>query len=277
MIRLVVKLGFGLVMLVAAVSLGDPHHMPGTSQAAWEQGTYAVRSPVAPDSTVTSPPRYHNQCSPYTSYFDSPYFDNASVCHPAGITPGQWDMDIGAPVGANVYIDINPAAIDGFPAGSLYRVVAGATHHWDYSANGTYQYFGIHTWDSTIGVWENFAWILVGHINQQQYTTLNQVIAGPTTGHASLVVAKVAPKGSWDPHTHLEVSNYSYFSRPYNWHGPTTTNDTSDSPFCSRPGPTPICDRDNCNARLTATDTTGYIGGTRTSYAELGNPYFNDF
>lgn len=80
--------------------------------ATYETGAYAIISPLSQTKYVTSPARYHDGCEPYTStYWDSPNFDNISVCHPAA--SGDWAMDIAADQGAAVYVDVNPQAIDG--------------------------------------------------------------------------------------------------------------------------------------------------------------------
>ncbi len=32
-----------------------------------------------------------------------------------------------------------------------------------------------------------------------------------------------------------------------------------------------------CNAKMFSTDEVGYVGGSRTTFAELNNPYYPDF
>ena len=142
-----------------------------------------------------------------------------------GPVASDWAVDFGAPQGANVFIDVEPGTIDGNYGLGIYRVVAGDIAQWDSSANGKYQYFGIHV-QTSYGVWENFAWIVLGHLDPA-YTTPGTVIAGPTSGRATVAVGAVAAKGSWFPHIHQEFYNYSYISRSYNWDGPTTDEDMS--------------------------------------------------
>ena len=129
-------------------------------------GSYKVFSPLNSTKTVTSPPRYHDGCEPYTTHFsDSPNFDNPSVCV-GGVSPaGDWAMDISQPYNGAVYIDVEPGSIDGFSAGSTFRVVAGTQSQWDGSSNGDYQYFGVHVLNPNNSQWENYAWILIGHTN----------------------------------------------------------------------------------------------------------------
>jgi hypothetical protein len=269
--RLVTKIGFGLSALAIALALGSYDHV---ANAAYETGVYTIVSPVGPSVYVTSPPRYHDGCEPYTSsYYDSSAFDTS--CRSAA--GGDWSMDMGdGTVGDNVYLEVQPQAIDGFPAGGLYEVVAGDVYHWDSSANGSYQYFGIHTWNPNTSSWENFAWVVLGHINSFQYS-INQVVVQPTTGSSTTYVAKIAPQGTWHVHLHVEMYNYSHYARAYNWHGPTITNDATEGPQCSRPGPTPSYLRDDCNAVVAPTDVVGYVGGSNSSFSERDNPYFNDF
>lgn len=199
---------------------------------ATEFGTYSLLSPLSSTIWVTSTPRYHDGCEPYTSnYWDTPKFDDGT-CHSAA--SGDFAMDFGASQDAYVYIDVNPAALDGFPAGGQYRIVAGDVVQWDSSANGKYQIFGIHVPDGA-GGWMNYGWIVVGHINRFIYAS-GTVIAGPTTGHSVVAVAQVAPAGTWPVHLHFETYTNNGYSRPYDWDGPTNADDTSLSGPCNRSG-----------------------------------------
>ena len=72
----------------------------------------------------------------------------------------------------------------------------------------------------------NYAWILLGHIDNPVYSS-GTVIIGPTTSRGTVYVAQVAPKDIWEEHVHMEISNNfggTYFSRPYEWDG-TENND----------------------------------------------------
>lgn len=262
-------------LLVAAVALTGLTFGAKDAAASHTVGALRVYAPVAGSNwKVSSPSRFHDGCEPYTtSYYDSPNFDNGT-CGPGVL---GWDVDwsidfAGGGVGANVYIDVQPGTIDGNFGLSTYRVVAGGIYQWDSSLNGKYQYFGIHVQTSG-GSWENYAWIVLGHIDNFSYPTEDTIVAGPTTSRSTVVVAKMAPKGTWDPHVHQEFYNYAYVARSYNWDGPATDNDLSLDPSCNR-GTTSMSD---CNAVVYGTDVVGYVGGNKTSFAQVNNPYYADF
>jgi len=187
-----------------ALSLARPN---ATFAAAYETGAYHIVSPMGGVARyVTSPPQFHDGCEPYTSsYYDSPKFDDGSCSPGLSPTSGQWALDMQGSDNDFVYIDINPGAIDGVQAGTTYRIVAGTQGSWG-GVNGGYQYFGIHTWNPSILVWENYAWIALGHIDNMVYTS-GAVIAGPTTSRATVIIGQIAPQGTWAEHLHVEVSN----------------------------------------------------------------------
>lgn len=269
--RLIALLG----VVVAIVGLTGGQPFPAnvqTARASHTAGALRVYAPFGGLWTVTSPSRYHNGCPPdTTTHFDSVKFDNGS-CTPAA--SGDWSIDFADGIaGSAVYIDVEPGTIDGNYGLSVYRVVAGDIQQWNTSANGKYQYFGIHV-QTPSGTWENFAWILLGHINNNYYLTPGTVIAGPTSGRTVTTVAQVAPAGSWPVHVHQEFYNYTYDSRSYNWDGPTTDNDTFKGPDCVRSGGSSPA---QCNAKVFGSDVIGYVGGNQPSFFQVDNPYFGEF
>jgi hypothetical protein len=261
------------VILGLAAAMG-PNPVTGPvapAHASHTAGALRVYAPFGGSWWVTSPSRFHDGCEPYTSsYFDTPKFDGSTCV--AG-TSGDWAIDFaGGAVGANAYVDVEPGTIDGNYGLSIYRVVAGDILQWDSSANGKYQYFGIHVQTST-GSWENYAWILLGHVDNFNYPTPGTVIAGPTSGRSTVAVAKVAPAGTWPVHIHEEFFNYTYVARSYNWDGPTTDDDTSLTGPCSRGGGSTYA----CNAQALGSDVVGYVGGNKSAFAQVDNPYFVEF
>jgi hypothetical protein len=278
--RLQPLIGLSLLLLLA-IAL-----QPDTARG-YHTGTYAVWSPGAGSFGVTSPPRYHNGCEPYTSsYFDSPNFDNPAVCGPAataignsGSTQGgHWSMDVAIFAGQPVYVDVDPFAVDGFPAGGTYRVVSGGIYTWSGSGNNQYQVFGIHVYNSFLQVWENYGWVVLGHINPLYGSGV--VLCGPTTSRCTTYVGTVATAGTWPAHVHMEVANNvagtGYVARSYNWDGPSNANDLVWGPLCSRTSSN-ASQATTCNTHLLGSDRVGYVGGTRTTFAQLTNPYYPDF
>jgi hypothetical protein len=264
-----------LIALVAAIMIGLGQTK--NAAAAYETGTYQIRSPLDYTQWVTSPPRYHDGSICPSTYWDSPDFDNTSVCRAANVPAGgdtpDWAIDVDADQSDDVYIDVNPLSQEGFPAGSTYRVVAGDVYQWDSSSNGQYQYFGIHTWNPNTSGWENYAWARIGHIDNFVYPTAGTVIIPSTTGHHYAIVAKVAPQGSWGTHVHMDFYNYSGWSRAYDWDGPSNANDTILGPACLTGGGS----ASDCNTQLTNTEGVGYIGGSSSFFTEIDNPYYVGF
>ncbi len=235
-------------------------------------GAYLIYTPTDNVQWVNSPPRFHNGCSPYTEdYYDAPQFDGGpGACISAA--GGQWAMDLNGIHGDNVYIDIQNGAINGWPAGGTYRVVAGEILEWDASVNGDYQLFGVHI-PNGAGGWQNHAWFVLGHLNTWVYTVPETVIF-QGTGRATFLIGKIAPYGASPPHVHAEYSNYFGFSRPYDWDGPGQANeDTVLSGPCSRSSSSPT----SCNAQVYWYDVIGYVGGASSSFVELNNPNYPDF
>lgn len=265
---------FGILLLLGiafAAGLVAAPGAPDEAHASHTTGALRVYAPFGGSWWVSSPSKFHDGCSPYTeNYYDTYKFDDGS-CYAASY--GDWAIDFaGGSVGDNVYIDVEPGTIDGNYGLGIYRVVAGDISQWDQSANGKYQYFGIHVQTAT-GAWENFAWMLLGHIDNFSYPTPGTVIAGPTSGRITVAVGKVAPLGSWPVHIHQELYNYSYYARSYNWDGPTTDDDTALSGPCIRGGGSATA----CNTQSYGTDVIGYVGGNKPSFAQVNNPYFVEF
>lgn len=250
---------------------------PDKALAAYETGTYQIRSPLNYTQWVTSPSKYHDGAPTCPeSNWDSPSFDNTD-CRAAGVPTGtatpNWAIDIDAVYQDAVYIDINPSGEDSFAAGSTYRVVAGDIYQWDSSSNGKYQYFGIHTWNPNTSSWENYAWVRVGHLTPT-YTTPDTVIISSTTLHQVVQVGTVAAEGTWPDHIHMDFYNYSGYSRSYNWDGPSNANDTGTiGPACIYAGGS----ASDCNTQVRIFDGVGYVGGTRASFAQIDNPYYVGF
>lgn len=242
-----------------------------TASASHTAGAVRVYAPFGGSIYVTSPSRFHDGCPPYTTdYYDSPKFDDGTCSR--GVPPASdWAIDFGVSYGANVYIDIEPGTIDGNYGLGIYRVVAGDVAQWDTSANGKYQYFGIQAQTGS-GDWENYAWIVLGHIDPK-FLSPGTVIAGPSSARATVAVGTVAAKGTWEVHVHQEFYNYTNYSRSYNWDGPTTDNDTVKGPTCVRSGSSPSA----CNAEALGSDIIGYVGGNKSSFAQVDNPYFVEF
>jgi len=61
--------------------------------------------------------------------------------------------------------------------------------------------------------------------------------------------------------------------RSLNWDGPSNASDAILGPACSRTS----ANSSTCNAEVTSYDTIGYVGGTKSSYAQIDNPYYPDF
>jgi hypothetical protein len=178
-------------------------------------------------------------------------FDNTTYCNSAvyqNPVGADWSIDIDASEDDAVWIEIAPQAIDGGAAGGLYRVKAGAIYDFRPSqtcSNDKYQYFGVHTYNSGTGLWENFAWFILGHMDE----------------NGVALVGRVAPGGTcWGSHVHMEGYNYSYYSRTYDWDGPTNNDDDDFEPPCTRSG---AQTDDECNAYMKSTDILGYVGGTK--------------
>jgi len=269
-----------LVMMVIAalLALGPdrPGGRPRTAYADHTVGAVRVYSPASGTWWVTSPPRLHNGCDPYTTYYvDSPMFDvdpDVGPCRSAAPVKADWAIDIyGMPAGTSAWIDIEPGTIDGNYGGGIYRVVAGEIGQWDSSANGKYQFFGIQVQTSP-GVWENYAWIRLGHINNFRFNP-GTVVAGPSSGRMMNVVAEVAPLGNYAVHVHQDFYNYNYWSRSYNWDGPTTDNDMDLTGPCIRSGGSAY----QCNTQVFGSDVIGYVGGNKPDFAQVDNPYFIEF
>jgi len=264
-------LRLGLTAIAVAVATGLSRDE--ASAAAYETGAYKVYSPLGTERWVNSPSRFHNGCEPYTTYYtDAPQFDTGA-CGPAA--GGQWSMDIQAADNHAAFIDVAPGSIDGLAAGSTYRVVAGDTGSWG-GSNGGYQYFGIHTWNPNSGIWENYAWILLGHIDTFQFSSGSTVISS-TTNRGTVIVAYVAPEGIWQEHLHFETTNYfggTFYSRSYNWDGPENDYDQDTSEHCNRTG---SYGPYNCNARIRGADVVGYVGGRKTTWLQVDNPYYTWF
>ncbi len=71
------------------------------------------------------------------------------------------------------------------------------------------------------------------------------------------------------------VDGASWVSRTYNWDGPSNAQDSPPAgPECSR---TTSPNGMLCNPKVLATDEIGYVGGSRTTFATLNNPYYPDF
>lgn len=282
-LRVVALLALSVVGLVGIVGL----HLD-QARASHESGTFALYSPLGgADDYVSSPSRYHNDnpddsgtCP--TAKWDHPDFDGPtgqpcrSAVTPDG-TAGDWSIDIDAAEDDTVYIEINPQAIDGGSAAGTYRVIAGSVLDFRPGvscANDQYQYFGIHAYNSSTATWENYAWVVLGHIDST-YADGATVIAS-TTSHVAQSVGTIAAGSScWDDHLHMEAYNYSNWSRTYDWDGPQNNSDDAppDGP-CIRTGSQTNL---QCNAQIKSTDVLGYVGGTKTSFQEVNNPYFTDF
>lgn len=242
-------------------------------------GTYAVVSPLGISATVSSPPRWHDGCIYSTSYVDTVHFDDGTCGHATNVDE-QWAIDLVDPNGAsghNVYIEINPKAFEQFATGSTYRVVAGDSDNWNGGVgNDQYQYFGIQVWNSVSSTWENYAWVVLGHIDNLQYSS-GTTICGSRTTSCVAYVGKIAAGGTYPAHLHMGVRNYvdgtSRMSRSYNWDGKETADDTTLTPLCIRAGGSST----GCNATVIYTDDVGYVGGTNTTWAQLNNPYYVEF
>jgi hypothetical protein len=269
-----------VVVLSIIAGLGGGGGLPApTVDATHTTRTYVLESPLGVTAWVSSPPRFHNQCA-YTAYVDDPHFDDGT-CKGASNVNGNWSIDlwISSTSGQLVYLDINPQAIDGFSAGGTYRVVAGDSNNWNGgTGNDQYQYFGIHSWNFTTGAWENYAWIVLGHIDTLQYSS-GSIICDTRTTPCTAYVAKIAPGPTPYPtHLHMEVKNYvdgaAWISRAYDWDGPSNAQDSTLSGPCSRTANPNVS---TCNTQMWSTDGVGYVGGSRTTFAELNNPYFLDF
>ena len=87
-------------------------------------------------------------------------------------------------------------------------------------------------------------------------------------------IGTIADQGSWAEHVHVEMFNYSGYSRSYEWDGPSNADDQDYDRACSRSSSPNAA---GCNAQVTPTDAVGYVGGNRSSFAELNNPYYPDF
>jgi len=250
-------------------------------------GSYAIISPLGgSDDWITSPTRYHTD-NPFdggtcpVDNLDDPDFDGlpGQPCRSAVTddgAPGDWSIDIGGVEDDPVYIDINPSGIDGASAGGQYRVVAGSVLDFrpnDTCANDKYQYFRIHVYNSGTSTWENYAWIVLGHMDSS-YADGATVISSRTTQGTAIVGYVAAGSSCWPQHIHMEAYNYANYSRSYDWDGPRNNTDTSYTGPCIRSGSQPDLD---CNAKSTSSDVIGYVGGTKTSFQEVNNPYYSDF
>lgn len=75
----------------------------------------------------------------------------------------------------------------------------------------------------------------------------------------------------------MEYYNYDYLSRSYNWDGPfnATDGEMTAGPACVRSGaePNPV----TCNTEIRSTDVVGYVGGNKTSFLQVGHPYYFGF
>lgn len=184
-------------------------------------------------------------------------------------------MDIGGYSGNPVYIDVYPSGIDGLSGASgYYRVVAGDVIDWrpnDNCSNDHYQYFGIHVWDDVLG-WTNYAWVVFGHI-ASTYSAGQTIIASTYLQQVAQVGTIAAGSTCWDAHVHVEMYNYANYSRSLNWDGPSNAYDATLGPACSRT----LTNTAACNAEVTSYDTIGYVGGTKSSYAQIDNLYYPDF
>jgi hypothetical protein len=192
-----------------------------------------------------------------------------------GTTQGDWAMDIAGLYGDPVYIDVDPIGIDGDSgAAGYYRVVAGDVHDWrpnDNCSNDHYQYFGIHVWDDQLG-WVNYAWVVLGHINSTY--SAGQTVISSTYLHTAAQVGSVASGSTcWPQHVHVEMYNYTNWSRSLDWDGPSNADDSTLGPACSRSGG----NLSYCNPQVTSSDAIGYVGGTKTYYAQIDNLYYPDF
>ncbi len=269
---------FAMIVLAALLGLGsDPTGGdPPTAYAGHTTAAVRVYSPVSGTWWVSSPPRLHNGCEPYTSdYVDSPWFDVVypdGPCRSAVPVTADWAIDLnGGAAGDVVFIDIEPGTIDSNFGGGIYKVMAGDIGQWDNSANGQYQFFGVQVQTST-GVWENYAWIRLGHVNNFRFAP-GALVAGPSSGRMTKIVANVAPKGLYEVHVHQDFYNYNYWSRSYNWDGPTTDDDLYLTGPCIRSGGSAY----KCNTKVYGSDVIGYVGGNKPNYAQVDNPYFIEF
>ena len=265
------RLGLAISLLLApaaAIIQGD------RATAVEQNGTYVVISPRSSSAWITSPGRFHDgvSCSDWEKY-DSPQFDDGT-CIKAGLISGDWAMDINGSDNNSVWIDINPAGIDGQGAGGYYRVIAGPTGTWDSNCtNGGFQTFYVQTKTSQ-GQWELNAEITLGHIDTLQYSETSTVISD-INGRDNAVIGYVAPTeaGCWGEHVHIQVYNYEDYARVFDWDGPSNAADTSLSGPCSRSGG----NSSDCNTDVAANEGVGYLGGANTSTTEPNNPYFPDF
>jgi hypothetical protein len=182
-------------------------------------------------------------------------------------------MDIDGTDGNAVYVDVWAEAIGGYSAGPMFRVIAGTTGTWNSACdNGGWQKFNLQV-KKPDGTWEDYAWILLGHIDTNLYSTGSTVISERTTG-AAVQVASVAntESGCWQEHVHMEAYNLAHFSRTYNWDGPNNSTDTTSTPACIYGGGSASL----CNTQVRSSDVVGYVGGAG-GWAQVANPYYVEF
>jgi hypothetical protein len=267
-----------LLCLVAGVTAVSR----GTSADGYQTGSFKIESPVYGSVAVTSAPRFHDGCPPDTyDYSDSPRFDqpySQGGCRAAA--GGDWAMDLGAAAGTFLYIGVAPAAVDGNSAGGEYQVVTGNYGYWYSNVcscacycsgdNNEYQYFWIQV-PSYFG-FINAEYVVLGHIVPEWQPGV--VVIPPTTSASLQLVAEVHPAGTWDAHNHVEPENSTNWSRDYNWDGPSNAvKGNYYTPQCSRSGSSAT----NCSAWIQAGDYLGYVGGSKTSWSQIDNPYFPSF
>lgn len=263
--------------VVGGITLWMTFTFTDSAYASHTTGTYAIFSPLALTQPVTSPSRFHtNGSSCPVSLYDATEFDDTSYCVSA-VGTGNWSIDVDATSGDDVYVDVEPYSFNGYTAGGQYRVVAGGMGDFrpgQTCADDAYQYFGLHVWNSLTSMWENYGWIVLGHINRNTVRfTEGQIVISSRTTRGTTVVADVASSDCWGDHVHAEFYNYTMVSRSYDWDGPTNNDDSTLGPYCTRSGP----QIDNeCNAQVLGSDRIGWIGGY-DAWSEYGNPYYQGF